>query len=90
MGGNPFTTSAIYTLIHFLERKWGVHFPRGGTGALVAALVALFRELGGEVRLGCDVDRILTRDGRVSGLVSSDGWQPPFVIVASNGDVVHA
>ena len=67
VGGNPFSTSAIYTLIHFLERKWGVHFPRGGTGALVEALVALFRELGGELRLGCDVDRILTRDGRVSG-----------------------
>jgi phytoene desaturase len=89
VGGNPFSTSAIYTLIHFLERKWGVHFPRGGTGALVAALVALFRELGGEVRLGCDVDRILTRNGRVSGLASRDGWQAPFEIVASNGDVVH-
>ncbi len=89
VGGNPFSTSAIYTLIHFLERKWGVYFPRGGTGALVAALVALFRELGGELRLGCEVDRILTRDGRVCGLVARDGWQAPFEIVASNGDVVH-
>jgi phytoene desaturase len=89
VGGNPFSTSAIYTLIHFLERKWGVHFPRGGTGALVEALVALFRELGGELRLGCDVDRILTRNGRVSGLASSDGWQAPFEVVASNADVVH-
>src|SRR5690606_14373957 len=35
VGGNPFETSSIYTLIHYLERKWGVFFPRGGTGALV-------------------------------------------------------
>ena len=35
VGGNPFRTSAIYTLIHALERKWGVFFPRGGTGCLV-------------------------------------------------------
>ncbi len=89
VGGNPFSTSAIYTLIHFLERKWGVSFPRGGTGALVAALVTLFRELGGELWLGCDVDRILTRGGRVCGLAARDGWQAPFEIVASNADVVH-
>ena len=51
IGGNPFETSAIYTLIHFLERHWGVFFPRGGTGALVRALAALFVDLGGELRL---------------------------------------
>ena len=38
VGGNPFDTSSIYTLIHYLERQWGVTFPRGGTGALVRAL----------------------------------------------------
>ena len=51
VGGNPFETSSIYTLIHYLERNWGVFFPRGGTGALVRALVKLFEELGGELRL---------------------------------------
>ena len=58
VGGNPFETSAIYTLIHYLERKWGVFFPRGGTGALVHGLVRLFRELGGELRLVTPVARI--------------------------------
>jgi phytoene desaturase len=46
VGGNPFTTTSIYTLIHCLERKWGVFFPKGGTGRLVQALVTLFEELG--------------------------------------------
>ena len=46
VGGNPFDTSSIYTLIHYLERNWGVFFPRGGTGALVRAWVRLFQELG--------------------------------------------
>jgi len=89
VGGNPFTTSAIYTLIHYLERNEGVHFPRGGTGALVRALVELFEELGGELRLGCEIDTIETRGGRVAGLVAKDGWRAPFDAVASNGDVVH-
>ena len=35
VGGNPFKTSSIYALIHALEKKWGVWFPRGGTNALV-------------------------------------------------------
>jgi 23S rRNA (guanosine2251-2'-O)-methyltransferase len=35
VGTPPFYTNSIYTLIHYLERKWGVYFPRGGTGALV-------------------------------------------------------
>jgi phytoene desaturase len=58
VGGNPFETSAIYTLIHYLERNWGVFFPRGGTGALVAALVRLFEELGGELHLSSPIERI--------------------------------
>ena len=41
VGGNPFETSSIYTLIHFLERNWGVSFPLGGTGALIRGLVRL-------------------------------------------------
>lgn len=35
VGGNPFKTTAIYTLIHYLERRWGVFFCMGGTGKLV-------------------------------------------------------
>jgi phytoene desaturase len=89
VGGNPFKTSAIYTLIHVLERKWGVFFPRGGTGALVRALVKLFTELGGEIRLGAPVERIQTRNGRVTGVSAADGWSTEADIVASNADVVH-
>jgi phytoene desaturase len=89
VGGNPFKTSAIYTLIHVLERKWGVFFPRGGTGALVQALVKLFQELGGEIKLGAPVERILTQNGRVKGVAVSDGSTVDAEVVASNADVVH-
>jgi phytoene desaturase len=89
VGGNPFTSSSIYTLIHYLERKWGVFFVRGGTGALVQALMRLFEELGGEVRLDCPVERIHTSNGRVTGLTTADGWSSDFDAVASNADVIH-
>lgn len=88
VGGNPFETSAIYTLIHYLERKWGVWFPRGGTGALIAALVALYRELGGELRLSTPVRSIEVDGGK--HLVSTDrSLRESFDAVVSNADIHH-
>ncbi len=91
VGGNPFETSSIYTLIHYLERNWGVFFPRGGTGALVQALVKLYQELGGEVRLSCPVDGIeLERGASVKHLITSRAAQrEPFDVVVSNADLHH-
>jgi phytoene desaturase len=89
VGGNPFTSSSIYTLIHYLERNWGVFFVKGGTGALVRALVTLFEELGGTMRLNSPVERIHTADGRVTGVSTADGWSGNFDAVASNADVIH-
>jgi len=88
VGGNPFETSSIYTLIHHLERKWGVFFPRGGTSALVAALVELYRSLGGELRLNAPVESVRRAGGQHR--VSSPGQRDePFELVVSNADVHH-
>ena len=89
VGGNPFRTSAIYTLIHALERKGGVWFPRGGTGELVRGLIALFESLGGAIHCDAAVEEILTRDSRAVGVRLADGREFPAEIVASNADVVH-
>ncbi len=91
VGGNPFDTSAIYTLIPHLEHTWGVFFPRGGTGALVAALVRLLEELGGELRLGTPVERVAvtgTQRG-VRHLVTADRTAEAFDLVVSNADLHH-
>src|SRR5262249_16932143 len=63
VGGNPFDTTSIYALIHYLERKWGVWYAKGGTGAVVRALVDLFVSLGGETAWSTDVDEILVDEG---------------------------
>ncbi|MCY4310132.1 MAG: phytoene desaturase [Rhodospirillaceae bacterium] len=89
VGGNPFQTPAIYVLIHALERKWGVYYPKGGTGALVQGLVRLFTDLGGTLRLNSPVDLIDTHDDRVSGIRLINGQTSAFDIVVSNADVVH-
>ena len=86
MGGNPFTTTSIYTLIHFLERRWGVWFAMGGTGKLVAELHALMERAGVDVRLNVDIDRIEVKDGLTTGAVSSDGEVFSADRVICNGD----
>jgi phytoene desaturase len=90
VGGNPFTTTSIYTLIHCLERKWGVFFPKGGTGQLVWALVKLFQELGGKIRFNAEIAKIVTRDGAVAALQTNRGREESFNLVVSNADVVHS
>ncbi|WP_448584876.1 phytoene desaturase [Thermaurantiacus sp.] len=89
VGGNPFRTSSVYALIHALERKGGVWFPRGGTHALVKALLRLFVDLGGTVRLGVPVSRIEAHSSHVWGVTLADGTTLRADAVASNGDVVH-
>ena len=44
VGGNPFTTTSIYGLILYLEKKWGIHYSIGGTGNIVKGLEKLMNE----------------------------------------------
>jgi phytoene desaturase len=89
IGGNPFQSSAIYSMIHFLERKWGVHFVMGGTGALVDALVKMFKEIGGVLRLNSRVAEVIITERAASGVRLADGVELESDIVVSNGDVAN-
>ncbi len=89
VGGNPFSTSSIYTLIHFLERNWGVFFPRGGTGALVQGMIRYFSEMGGQISYQSEIDEVLTSGGRIQGVRTRQGEVWNCDAVVSNGDVVH-
>jgi phytoene desaturase len=86
IGGNPFSASAVYCLIAWLERRWGVHFAMGGTGTLVEGLVGLIRGQGGAVRCDADVATIEVDGGRASGVTLADGSRIDADIVVSNAD----
>jgi phytoene desaturase len=102
VGGNPFHTTSIYSLIQYLEREWGVHFAMGGTAAIVSGLEKLMREEGIEIRLGEEVKqinvgtetvkfRVLTDSGRAagpwtSGVTLADDTKLVSHTVVVNGD----
>ena len=68
VGGNPFTTTSIYALILFLEKKWGIHYSMGGTGNVVNALEKLMKEEGIKIKKNSEVTEILTNNKKVKGV----------------------
>lgn len=89
VGGNPMATSAIYALIHKLEKDGGVWFARGGTSKLIGGMVALFERIGGTLRLGDPVVAIDTVGDRATGVRTASGWHAQADAVASNADLMH-
>ena len=87
VGGNPFETTSIYALIHYLERRWGIHYAVGGTGSIVKGLAELFIELGGELKLSTEVKEIAVKNRKVTGVKLADGSDYPAEAVVSNADV---
>lgn len=98
VGGNPLRVPAIYAMIHFVEKTWGIHFAMGGTGALVSGFVRKFEDLGGTVRLNSRVKTICITDGEggepsgmfgkrvASGVILESGEQIDADLVVSNAD----
>jgi len=87
VGGNPFDTTSIYAMIHYLEREWGVYYTRGGTGSIVEALCQLIAEQGGTIHLSSEVDEIMVENGRATGIKLKDGSGHRADGVVSNADV---
>jgi len=86
VGGNPFTTTAVYALINDLERRWGVHYAMGGTGQLVNGLVSLIKRQGGRLLCNADVTSITVEQGHAKGVELANGRQLKADIVVSNAD----
>ena len=68
VGGNPFTTTSIYGLILYLEKKWGIHYSMGGTGNIINGLEKLMNEVGIEIIKGHEVKKIILDNKRVTGI----------------------
>ena len=89
IGGNPFKVTAIYSMIAYLERQYGVHFAVGGTGALVKAMAQLVERQGGSIQLNSEVAEITCEGARATGLRLADGRTIKADIVVSNAETAH-
>ncbi|NJA90158.1 phytoene desaturase [Rhodocyclus tenuis] len=86
VGGNPFKVTAVYSMIAYLERRWGVHFAMGGTGSLVKGLVGLIEGQGSTIRYKTEVEQITLDGKRATGVRLKSGELIAADIVVSNAD----
>jgi len=89
VGGNPFSTTSIYGLIHYLERAYGVFFSMGGTGAIVDALRKLMERQNIEICLKTTVRNIIVNNKKASGVMLEDGTKITADIIVSNADAAY-
>lgn len=89
VGGNPFDTTCIYNLIHYLEREWGIHFAMGGTGAIVSGLEKLMIEEGIQIHLKETITEINSSGKTIHSIKSDTGKEYTPDLVVSNADPTH-
>jgi phytoene desaturase len=89
VGGNPFQTTSIYALIHYLEREWGVHYAMGGTRKIIEGMVKLFQELGGKLHLNSEIKRIETENRKIKYLVLNNGEKVTGDYFISNAETAY-
>jgi len=61
-------------------------YPRGGLGALTAAMAASAKQAGAEIRTGAEVEQILVKNGAATGVVLKGGEEIPAKRVVSGAD----
>jgi phytoene desaturase len=86
IGGNPFSVTCVYSLINALERRYGVHWTMGGTGALVSGMVGLIEHMGGGIQTNAQVQRINVVNGKACGVTLVTGERIHADVVVSNAD----
>ncbi len=86
VGGNPFTTTSIYGLILYLEKKWGIHYSMGGTGNIIKGLEQLMNEVEIKIIKGREVTKIISKGSKISGVQLDNGTKFETNNVICNAD----
>jgi phytoene desaturase len=68
VGGNPFSTTSIYGLILYLEKKWGIHYSMGGTGNIIKGYEKLMKEVGIKILKESEVTKIISKNNKITGV----------------------
>jgi phytoene dehydrogenase-like protein len=89
VGSSPYGSPAVLCGIAHMQTHEGVWYPVGGTRAVPEALVKLATELGVQFRTGTKIEKILSRGGEVTGVLTDAGEEIALSTVVSNCDSVR-
>jgi phytoene desaturase len=84
LGMSPFRCPSLFTILSFMEYEYGVYHPRGGTGAVMAAMARVARDLGAVVRVDDPVQEVLFEGRRAVGVRTAAGEQRYDALVVNS------
>ena len=89
LGMSPFRCPSLFTILSFMEYEFGVYHPRGGCGAVMAAMERIARALGVRFKMGEPVEEILFEGRRATGVRTAEGADR-FDALVINADFAQA
>ncbi|MEO0937424.1 MAG: phytoene desaturase [Pseudomonadota bacterium] len=89
IGGDPLHVTSMYILVSYLEKQYGVHYAMGGLAGMAQAMAKVVEAQGGTLLMGTEVDEIVIRAGRATGVRLSSGLEMGADVVVSNADSGH-
>jgi 1-hydroxy-2-isopentenylcarotenoid 3,4-desaturase len=89
LGGSPYDSPALYSLMSHVDFNMGVWFPKGGMGELVQAMYKLAKEQGAKFKFNEPVEKIIVENKKVTGVkTTKNKYNADIVIV--NADYAWA
>ncbi len=86
LGMSPYNCPSMFSIIPFIEHKWGIKHVTGGLNQLAVAMADLFEELGGDLQLNRPVREIEIESGKARGLKFEDGTVEEFDGIVMGSD----
>nr|WP_305906890.1 phytoene desaturase family protein [Methylomarinum sp. Ch1-1]MDP4519601.1 phytoene desaturase family protein [Methylomarinum sp. Ch1-1] len=90
VGSSPYDAPALMNLLPYIQFEYGLWYVKGGMYGLASAMQQLAEELGVEIHLDCEVERIEADHDRVSAVRLGNGETLAADIVVSNMEVIPA
>ncbi|MFP4975436.1 phytoene desaturase family protein [Paenibacillus sp. CN-4] len=73
LGMSPWECPGTFTILSFLEHRYGLYHPVGGVNRVLEAMADIIQEYGGSIHTACGVKRILVKNRQAQGLLLENG-----------------
>lgn len=90
LGVSPYDAPAIYSIVSYMETGLGIWYPKGGMYSLSQGLAKLVNNLGGEIVLNSEVERIIIKNQAAVGVEIKNGEKVDSDLVVANADLVYS
>jgi phytoene desaturase len=89
LGAMPKDTPALYSLMNYADIGLGTWYPMGGMNKIVEGMVQVAEDLGVEIIIGAEVERIVLDKKRVKEVQTKDGRSYVADVLIGGADYQH-